>query len=360
MALSLPLIDISSYFDRSSYTDQDRQNASESLHKACRDFGFFYLKLEGFATEEEMKELTDLGREFFHLEQEKKDEIRLANEDGARGYQRLKENVTMGKADNHEGIDFYKPVANPDKTKPLWGTNQWTKHVPSFQEKYEAWIQKMLKLGLIVMEAMAVGLGMSEEEWQNLRSKVDDSFWVMRIIGYPPLPPGYDGFSCGAHKDYGCLTFLYADPTPAALQVFLGPDTEVAKNAIDASLALPPEQGDAEGVWINADPLPGAVVCNIGEMWETWTCGLYRSTLHRVIHRSSNYRVSVPFFFEPNFDALVEPLPAALRRIEEEKSDYGSAGDQAALRAKYPPVVYGEFLKGKVGGNFTEGSQKQD
>jgi isopenicillin N synthase-like dioxygenase len=85
MALSLPLIDISSYFDRSSFTDQDRQNASDSLHKACRDFGFFYLKLEGFATEEEMKELADLGRDFFHLEQDKKDEIRLANEDGARG-----------------------------------------------------------------------------------------------------------------------------------------------------------------------------------------------------------------------------------------------------------------------------------
>jgi isopenicillin N synthase-like dioxygenase len=50
--------------------------------------------------------------------------------------------------------------------------------------------------------------------------------------------------------------------------------------------------GDAEGVWINADPLPGAVVCNIGEMWETWTAGLYKSTLHRVVHRSPTYRVS--------------------------------------------------------------------
>ncbi|CAG8681647.1 14258_t:CDS:2, partial [Acaulospora colombiana] len=172
------------------------------------------------------------------------------------------------------------------KTKPLWGTNQWTKHVPSFREKYEAWIQKLLKLGLIVMEA-----------------------------------------------------FLYADPTPSALQVFLGPDTEVAKHAVDASLALPPEQGDAEGIWINADPIPGAVVCNIGEMWETWTCGLYRSTLHR-----------------PNFDALVQPLDAALRRIKEERCGNGSAEDQAGLKAKYPPVVYGEFLKGKVGGNFTEES----
>lgn len=59
----------------------------------------------------------------------------------------------MGKADNHEGIDFYKPVQNPDKTKQLWGINQWTRHVPGFKEKFEAWIEKMQVLGLIVMEA---------------------------------------------------------------------------------------------------------------------------------------------------------------------------------------------------------------
>jgi len=30
---------------------------------------------------------------------------------------------------------------------------------------------------------MAAGLGMTSEEWQDLRAKVDDSFWVMRVIG---------------------------------------------------------------------------------------------------------------------------------------------------------------------------------
>ena len=65
---------------------------------------------------------------------------------------------------------------------------------------------------------MAVGLGSTAEEIADLRSKIDDSFWVMRIIGgtppcfarsppidampkgYPPLPNEYDGFSCGAHR----------------------------------------------------------------------------------------------------------------------------------------------------------------
>jgi hypothetical protein len=30
---------------------------------------------------------------------------------------------------------------------------------------------------------MSVGLKMTTEEWTELRAQVDDSFWVMRIIG---------------------------------------------------------------------------------------------------------------------------------------------------------------------------------
>lgn len=80
---------------------------------------------------------------------------------------------------------------------------------------------------------MAHGLGMSEEEWHELRAQVDGSFWVMRIIGpfptmseylnlrvvgssyqpfpfvgYPPLPDDHDGFSCGAHKCVDGLLIL--------------------------------------------------------------------------------------------------------------------------------------------------------
>jgi isopenicillin N synthase-like dioxygenase len=68
------------------------------------------------------------------------------------GYQRLKENLTLGLADNQEAIDLYHPVENPEKGKLLWGENQWPS-IPGFREKYEAWINKMKALGLIVMHA---------------------------------------------------------------------------------------------------------------------------------------------------------------------------------------------------------------
>lgn len=68
--------------------------------------------------------------------------------------------MTNGKADNHEGVDFYKPVDHPDKTKPVWGENQWPT-IPGFKEKYDIWIEKMKNLGLILMEAYA--------QWPSLR-----------------------------------------------------------------------------------------------------------------------------------------------------------------------------------------------
>lgn len=344
---TLPVISISPYVLKETSTERERLATSEALHKACRDFGFFYLDISSFASDAEMNDLMGLARKFFALPQKRKDLISIRNEDSVRGYQRLKENVTGGKADNHEAIDLYAPVDNPDKTKPLWGTNQWPSDVKYFRSTYEAWIEKMKVLGMIVMEAMAIGLGMTPDEWEGLKGCVDHSFWVMRIIGYPPLPDDHDGFSCGAHKDYGCLTFLLADPTQDALQVFV-PRSLAAANqmASSSTIKLPKEEGTSNGVWIYANPLPGCVVCNIGEMWEVWTRGMYKSTLHRVIHRGNNYRVSLPFFFEPNFDALVKPLAAVVRAQE--------ASGEKIDNDIYTPVVYGEFLKSKVTNNFSD------
>lgn len=110
-----------------------------------------------------------------------------------------------------------------------------------------------------------------------------------------------------------------ADPIPGSLQVL-----------------------STDGQWLNADMIPNCLVVNIGEMIQRWTGGLYPATLHRVIHRSPKYRVSVPFFFEPNFSARVRTLPAAERKMTEEGFSPKPSEE----------VVYGDFLLGKVSGNF--------
>ncbi|KAL7415466.1 Clavaminate synthase-like protein [Mrakia frigida] len=347
--LALPVIDISPYLPSNSNppNDEARKSTSAALHIALRDVGFFYLDVSSYLTEEERRDVLAMGRSFFAEPKEDKELISIdgINGDGARGYQRLNQNVTQSKPDHHEGLDLYASSPFPPSTSspipPLAGENQWPSNPPTFRAVMEDWIEKMHVLGMAVMEAMSDALKQSPEEWLKLKSLIDPSFWVMRVIGYPPLPPGSSGISCGAHKDYGCLTLLSADPTPSALQVLLRPTPVPGQ----------PAAGEEEGVWIDADPREGCLVVNVGEMVEEWTNGLYRSTLHRVIHRSENYRVSIPFFFEPSFDSLVEPLPAALR--------LQAQGEGSLPGRKYEGVVYGDFLMKKVGGNFAVGGKKE-
>jgi isopenicillin N synthase-like dioxygenase len=167
-ASTLPVINIAPWIE--GHDHHGRLSTAAAIHAACLEFGFFYLDVSSYIPPEEPEELSRLAREFFSLPQGEKDKISLSNQDHARGaslllcfvktpdtrklvgYQRLKENVTMGKADNHEAIDFYRPVETPDKDKLLWGENQWPT-IPEFREKYEAWVNKMKTLGLFVMHA---------------------------------------------------------------------------------------------------------------------------------------------------------------------------------------------------------------
>lgn len=77
---------------------------------------------------------------------------------------------------------------------------------------------------------------------------------VLRNIGYPPLPASAPGVSCGQHKDYGLWTLLTTDETKGALQVYLN-DPEGQEN-----------EGGHQGRWIDASPIEGCIVVNIGEM----------------------------------------------------------------------------------------------
>lgn len=70
-------------------------------------------------------------------------------------------------------------------------------------------------------------------------------------------------------------------------------------------------------------------------MVERWTNGLWKSTRHRVIHKGDGYRVSVPFFYDPNFKAVVKPLERCVERTGRVPIHKGDAS-------------YGEHLRGKV------------
>ncbi|CAG8491956.1 15707_t:CDS:2 [Funneliformis caledonium] len=270
---NLPVIDISSFTTNLNSLAAKRETAKQ-IHEACRDVGFFYLTGHN-VPQEIIDKVLKLGYEFFHLPEEEKIKYSIANEDYARGYQRLGENVTRYQKDWHEALDFYKPIPRVHplvlKNLPLRGENQWPENPGEFRSVFNEYINLMLRLGAHVMSAIALGLGLEEDFFEKF---INESFWVMRVIGYPDLRSVKDksrvNFSCGEHTDYGYVEInVTNDNTKGALQV-----------------------QRKDGTWINADPIQGALVVNIGDMLNVWSNNVYKSTLHRVIHKGDDYRVS--------------------------------------------------------------------
>ena len=94
--------------------------------------------------------------------------------------------------------------------------------------------------------------------------------------------------------------------------------------------------------WIEAPPVPESFVCNIGDMLDRMTGGLYRSTPHRVrLNTSGRDRLSFPLFFDPDFDARIEPIRSAAT------DDHATRWDGASVHAF--DGTYGDYVLGKVG-----------
>ena len=90
-----------------------------------------------------------------------------------------------------------------------------------------------MALGVAIMKAFALALDVPEEIFA---SRVDESFWQLRLAAYPGVSEGVDQTKSGLyqHSDFGILTFLLTDEHKGSLKV-------LAPNGED---------------WISADPIP--------------------------------------------------------------------------------------------------------
>ncbi|KAF2396998.1 Clavaminate synthase-like protein [Trichodelitschia bisporula] len=321
--MSLPTISLVPFLTPTPSPTPAQLETASALRQACISYGFFHLTDHAIPLTF-LSSLLSRTAEFFQTAPaaEKQALKRLPPPlgDNARGYQRLGENITGGQADWQEAIDFYRPwpahLPPPTSDALLTGPNLYPHTPATLAELLREYVDRCLDLGAALVRAVALALDLTPEETASLHAATSESFWVLRMIGYPPLPPSSaSSSSCGAHTDYGLLTLLLASPVPDSLLV-----------------------QSRDGTWLPVTPVEGAFVVNIGDMLERLTNGEWKSTVHRVEHRGASYRVSCPFFFEPNFDARIEPLPTCVART-------GGV-------AKYEAVEYGAHLVGKIRGNF--------
>jgi len=84
-ASSLPIINIAPFLNNQPEDAALREKTAATLHKACVEYGFFYLDISAYVAASVPETLVELAREFFALPQEEKDKLALANQDHARG-----------------------------------------------------------------------------------------------------------------------------------------------------------------------------------------------------------------------------------------------------------------------------------
>jgi isopenicillin N synthase-like dioxygenase len=230
----------------------------------------------------------DAAREFFALPLEQRLEIENVNSPHFRGYSRVGTERTGGAADQRDQIDIGPERPAPTDVPPdkpylrLVGPNQWPSGAPHLKPAVLGWVAEADRASGEVLRALAAALGQPEtyfDRWFD-----DEANLHVKVVRYPAREHVDSAQGVGAHKDYGWLTLLLQDEL-GGLQV----------EALD-------------GTWIDACPVPGAFVVNIGELLEVATQGYLRATRHRVVSPAGRERFSIPVFLDPRLDAVVEPL----------------------------------------------------
>jgi isopenicillin N synthase-like dioxygenase len=318
----IPVIDISGFIAQSA---REKARVAAELREACIDIGFFFVVGHG-VPRAVVDGAFDAARSFFAQPLDAKMAISMERHSRCfRGYSPIFSELADGKRNWYEIVEFGVdlPPDHPDVAagKPMHGPNLWPPAIPSYRPRIEDYTSHLRSLGFVLMRAMALSLDLPEDYFTE--RFFDDPHWVFRTAHYPAREavlsggagrdrafPDLDGveigdFSCSPHTDYGFLTILTADDEGLEVRM-------------------------RDGSWIAVPPLEDAFICNIGDTVQLWTDGFYVATPHRVQTTAS--RISLPFFFQPNYETVIEPLGRP-----------GGTGGPCRTAMKYGPYSFEKY-----------------
>lgn len=315
---SIPLVDISALVDGS-----DEAGVAAALGDAAERVGFLYVTGHGIP-QTTIDAMFAEAEAFFARPLEEKMAVHIGNWPVHRGYFPLFEENTdpAMTADLKEGFDIGRdlPPDDPEVLAglPLHGANQWPSDAPVFRETAQTYFSSLRRLGERLMRGFAIALDMEPGFFAD---KIDRPLAQLRLLHYPPQTGHVEArtIGCGAHTDYGCLTILAQDSN-GGLQV-----------------------RNTAGDWIAAPPIPGAFVVNLGDQMARWTNGRFQATPHRVINVSGRERCSMPFFFDPNWEAEIACLPTC---------------EIPGEPPRFAPVLAGPYLQSRFDATFNYRQEK--
>ncbi len=229
-------------------------------------------------------------RAFFALPETVKRRYHVPGSGGARGYTPFGVETAKG-AVHHDLKEFWHvgrelPGQRYTASMP---PNLWVSEVPQFRERTLALWAAFDALGRRLLGAIAHALALPRDFFED---KVNEGNSVLRVLHYPPVASETGSVRAGEHEDINVITLLLGAEEPGL------------------------EIRTREGHWLPVNPLPGSVVCNVGDMLQRLTNGVLRSTTHRVVNpapeRAGRARYSMPFFLHFNPDYEIRTLPSCI------------------------------------------------
>lgn len=291
MTAYVPIIDLST-----RHTREGRADLAARIGEACANSGFYVIVGHG-VPEDLVHRMWTITDAFFRLPDAGKDLV--ANRPGVSGFRRLG-GSTAASIDQETPPDLCEVFAahvtgelsdgERAKLGDAWATwtlaNVWPS--PEFKAVWQEYMDTVGALAADLMRLSALALGLDEEFFAGSFDRHGSS--VAANYYYPQTRPPLPGqLRRGPHTDFGGLTVLYQEDDRSGLQVL-----------------------DADGEWFDVRAIPGSFVVNIGDLMALWTGGRWVSTMHQVVNpppeHAGSSRVSIPFFYLPNHDAVIEPV----------------------------------------------------
>lgn len=302
-----------------------RAAIADSVDEACREIGFFSVVGHGVA-DPIVERAHRAAWDFFGRPLADRMTAVSPEPNGPYGYSPFSAEAlsrSLGGAAAPDLKETYNvgPVGGPPRRladmvdedeRALWGPTPWPATMPELRDALTEYYEAMAQLAATIMDACALSLGLGAGGFERF---IDQHASALRLAHYPALDstPAPDRLRAGAHSDYGTLTILRLDAEPG-LQAESSP-----------------------GEWADVDAPDGALVINLGDLLQRWSNDRWRSTMHRVVvpaGRHGERRLTMPFFHNANWDALVECITP-----DEEPPRYPPVSAGAHLMAKFRSTV---------------------
>ncbi|MFP6740524.1 MAG: 2-oxoglutarate and iron-dependent oxygenase domain-containing protein [Alphaproteobacteria bacterium] len=294
----------------------DLKRVAATVVSACEDIGFFYIANHPIP-DDLRRRVFEEAANFFALPDERKMQVSMERSLNYRGYiplnvlpkpenrrgagvegfqQHLDDDATADseakelEPDASESFQIHRELAldDPDVQagKPLHGPNQWPAGLPLMRDTMLEYFDAMSAFAKRVLEVFAVGLDLDPRLFGPYYVK---SLMQVRLIHYPAQAPG-ENVPVGVrpHSDAGALTLLMQDDVGGL------------------------EVRNKQGEWVLVPPIEDTYVVNIGDTMKLWTNNRFQSTPHRVINTYGADRYSIPFFANPDYDAVIKPIPTCV------------------------------------------------